>query len=59
MQLLGLAGASYSLSTWSSPLQVFSPARAAEATVPRRIVFFYTEQGAIKQFKNDGTLVPF
>lgn len=59
LQLLGLAGASYAASSMGpSPMRIFSRARAAASTVPRRVVFFYTEQGSLKRYNMDGTLEP-
>jgi hypothetical protein len=55
LQILGLAGASYGAST----LLGASPVRAGGPTVPKRIVFFYTEHGTLKQFNDDGSLKPF
>jgi uncharacterized protein DUF1552 len=55
LQILGLAGASYGAST----LLGASPVRAGNPTVPKRIVFFYTEHGTLKQFNDDGSLKPF
>lgn len=55
LQLLGLAGASYGAST----LFGAAPARAGNPTIPRRVVFFYTEHGTLKQFNADGSLKPF
>lgn len=49
LQLVGLAGAAYMLPSLARP-------RAARADngVPKRLVFFYTEQGTLKQFDNNG-----
>lgn len=33
-------------------------AHAAGASIPKRLVFFYTAQGALKQFNHDGTIKP-
>jgi hypothetical protein len=55
LQLLGLAGASYGAST----LFGASPVRAGNPTIPKRIVFVYSEHGTLKQFNDDGTLKPF
>ena len=55
LELFGLAGAGYCASTLSRPARV----RAAGAAIPRRLVFFFTEQGTLKQFNPDGTLKPF
>ncbi len=55
LQLLGLAGAGYA----GASLLGASPVRAGNPTVPKRLVFFYTEHGTLKQFNDDGTLKPF
>lgn len=55
LQLLGLAGAGYAGAT----LLGASPVRAGNPAVPKRLVFFYTEHGTLKQFNDDGTLKPF
>ncbi len=55
LQILGLAGAAYGAST----LFGAKPVRAGNPTIPKRIVFFYTEHGTLKQFNADGTLKPF
>src|SRR5262249_2626771 len=54
LRLLGLAAASYGIS-----LSFRSSARGGNPSVPRRVVFFYTEQGTLKQFNDDGSLKPF
>src|SRR4051812_21928978 len=54
LQLLGLAGAGYLASSIGRPL-----ARAGGPSIPKRIVFFYTEQGTLKQSSADGTQKPF
>jgi Protein of unknown function (DUF1552) len=53
LQFLGLAGASYMCSTSRRS------AIAATSSAPRRIVFFLTDHGTLKQFRPDGTLLPF
>lgn len=55
LQLLGLAGAAYG----TSSLFGATPVRAGNPVIPKRIVFFYTEHGTLKQFNGDGTLKPF
>jgi hypothetical protein len=55
LQLLGLASAAYAASSVLGE----KPVRAGNAAIPKRIVFFYTEHGTLKQFKDDGTLEPF
>jgi len=55
LQLLGLAGASYAGATLLGASQV----RAGNPSIPKRIVFFYTEHGTLKQYNNDGSLKPF
>ncbi len=52
LQMLGLGGAGYLLPSLGGGAN----ARAAGPAVPRRILFFYTEQGTIKQ-SFDGKLV--
>lgn len=55
LQLLGLAGASWAASSMLGS----KPVRAGSPTIPRRVVFFYTEQGSLKQFNDDGSLKQF
>ena len=55
LELLGLAGTGY----LASSLGRKGPVRAAGATIPKRLVFFYTDQGSLKQFNSNGTLKPF
>jgi hypothetical protein len=54
LELLGLAGTSYLASSMATPRR----ARAAGAAIPRRLVFFYSGHGALKQFNADGSLKP-
>src|SRR4051812_9345896 len=59
LQILGLAGATHAATSFAgAPFRVFSKARAADSAIPRRIVFFYTEQGTLKRYNQDGTLEP-
>jgi Protein of unknown function (DUF1552) len=53
LQLLGLASASVGVSSLWRP----SSARADATAIPKRIVFFYTEQGTRRLRNNDGSLV--
>lgn len=55
LRILGLAGAGYAASTLLRP----TPVRAGDPAIPKRIVFFYTEHGTQKQFRDDGSLEPF
>jgi hypothetical protein len=55
LRILGLAATSYAASTLPRP----RIARGGGPAVPRRIVFFYTEQGTLHQYNPDGTLKQF
>jgi hypothetical protein len=55
LRLLALAGASSLAPILARPRS----ARAADATVPKRLVFFFSQHGTIHQYAADGTLAPF
>src|SRR5450755_3824930 len=52
LQLLGLASASLTASSLLRP----SSARAGAVAIPKRLVFFYTEQGTRRLRNDDGSL---
>lgn len=54
LEILGMAGATFVTSSLGGAKRV----RAAGAAVPKRIIFFYSSHGSLKQFNDDGSLKP-
>lgn len=54
LEILGMAGASYFASSLGSAKRV----RAAGSAIPKRIVFFYSSHGSLKQLNSDGSMRP-
>jgi Protein of unknown function (DUF1552) len=54
LEVIGLAGTTYFASALAGARRV----RAASAAIPRRIVFFFTEQGSLKQLDDHGKIKP-
>ena len=59
LEILGLAGGTYLGGSFSPSTRSMRSASAASAAVPKRVVFFFTEQGSLRQINADGTLKPF